>query len=196
MRDYSVVLPRRVIHQPEPCLNKDGDCGPCVIAGLLGWSGPMDVYDALCGGKIDALPWFAMKESLIAAFRRGLFDRVITDIPRWRVHEPHMLFGSPSWLWNQEWFQYVRMALDAGYYAIAGVDLQKRGPMASIGADHWVLICGAREIYPPARESGIIRQEVLISCSARSIPDEEWADHRDFLMQRGGYNVLLVRPTA
>ena len=132
-----------------------------------------------------------MRQALYDGKHRGDFDRVIIDSPDWPQRVASMrTYGSPSWTQAMDWFAYVRLAFDAGYYALANVHHAKTG-----GApDHWVLLAGAREVYP--EESGVIHQQVLVSCSARSTPDEEWVEVRDFLQKRGGFNVYLVRPAA
>lgn len=187
-----VILPLRVVPQPVPKLHDAGDCGPCVLAGLLGTT-PKDVYDRQ--GKVAPLSWWEMRQMLYDCKSEGLFDRIVTNPPSWPQEAISSIacWGCPSTLQSLAWFEYIRMALDAGYYAIALVDFEKGG-LHGHGPNHWVLICGARMVYP-ASGSGAIKQEVLVSCSNAATPDEEWVEVRDLLRYRGGFNALLARPT-
>lgn len=188
-----IVLTRRVCPQPVPHLNPGGDCGACVLAGLLEWSIP-DVYQRLLGGAVEPVNRDDMRRALWSGYSLGLVDRIADDAPLcWEVYDPHRTFGSPAHLQGGPWFAYVRMALDAGYYGLAEVDHRRGGPLGQ-GKDHWVLICGAREVPPPP-PGGAVAQDVLVSCSSKSTPDEEWVDARAFLRDRGGFNLLLARPT-
>ena len=91
------------------------------------------------------------------------------------------------------WFNYVRMGIDAGYYGLALVDFKRQG---GPDTDHWVMLCGARTLPLPP-DGGLIKGDVLVSCSARSSGmRDEWVDARDFLKHRGGYDVLFVRPRS
>lgn len=183
-----IVLPHRVVRQPTPSLHSGGDCGACVLGGLLGMT-PTEIY-----------PYFdydPTKEDIsYERMRRALwdttkFDRKVLHHPEWRQPVELMrTYGSPSWAQSMEWFEYVTMALEAGYYGIANVDHTKQGG----SPDHWVLLVGTHEVYPEA--SGPIDQRVLVSCSSRSTPDEEWVEVHDFLKQRGGFNLFLARPRA
>lgn len=188
-----VVLPRRVHQQPVPHLNSAGDCGPCVLAGLLGL-GVNEVYTRFFY-KVASISRDEMRRALWEAYRDNLLDRVADDPPLlWDVYDVHRTFGHPAHLQGGGWFAWVRMALDAGYYGLAEVDHRRGGP-AGQGKDHWVLICGAREVPPPP-PGGAVAQDVLVSCSSKSTPDEEWVDAREFLMHRGGFNLFLARPRA
>lgn len=187
-----VMLPRRVRPQPQPHLNPGGDCGPCVLAGLLGWE-VSAVYERLRGGKVGSLQWYEMRDALWAA--GDLFDRIVEDPPIWLARAVDLrTFGNPVHLHTTAWFNYVRLAVDAGYYALAPVSFRKLGPTGP-GSDHWVLLCGVREIDPPPG-GGLVHQQVLVSCSAKSTPAEEWVEAGDFLRERGGGNLLLARPPA
>lgn len=186
-----VVLPLRVRPQPQPHFNVGGDCGACVLAGLLGWTVD-EVYALICDGKVDSIGYSEMQRILRA--HPGLLDRTIWEAPLgWPLYDMQRAFGAPAHLQGSPWFAYVRMAIDAGYYGIANVDFHKRGALGH-GPDHWVLICGARLRSPPPGESGRVWQDVLVSCSAKSSPDEEWVDAHYFLRERGGFNLLLARP--
>lgn len=183
------VLPRRVHPQPTPFIVTGGDCGACVLGGAL--SIPLEqVYEI--AQKKDAISGFEMPRLLYCAMKDGLADRVI-DVPaEWQSHGKHWRsFGRPAYMESLAWFNYVRMAIDAGYYGLATVDFKRKG---GIDTDHWVLICGARTM--PITNGGRITGEVLVSCSARnSGMQDEWVDARDFLQYRGGYDILFVRPS-
>lgn len=183
------VLQRRVVPQPVPHLNSGGDCGPCVLAGISGIS-VADVYARANDGKPTSLSVHEIQRFLRA--NPDLFDRYIDEPPiGWPVYEVWHAWGSQPHHQGQPWFRYVRMAIEAGYYGIAAVSMQKEGPHGP-GTDHWVMICGAREVRPEGE--GRVRMEVLVSCSATSTPAEEWVDAWDFLRHRGGFNLLFARP--
>jgi hypothetical protein len=197
MTDFEIVLPRRVVHQPDPGIAPGGDCGACALGGLLGIAAA-EAYRY--GRKREGVElgtltdWYAMKKAVIAAGVEGMFDRHVTAVPVWpsSFFELTMTFGPDVAV--QEWWDYFVMALDAGYYGFAQVDFKRRGRDDGPGSDHWVLLVGARQISPAG--PGLVRQEVLVSCSAKSSPDEEWVGMQDFLKWRGGYNLILARPAA
>lgn len=189
MTNFSVVLSRRVAHQPKPHIHPGGDCGGCVLAGMLGLAVP-EAYQRLAPRHVG--DWYAMRQALWDALATGLLDRIVVDIPLWPASsfEVALAFGYPGTMQAQAWWRYLVMALDAGYYAAALVDHSREGGET----DHWVLLCGARSSCPP--EGGRVSQQVLVSCSSDSTPDEEWVDLHDFLSKRGGFNLLLARPVA
>lgn len=183
-----VLVPRRVVRQPSPGLYPGGDCGACCLAGLLGISVP-EAYQRFQ----EEVRWFSywdMAEALQTARSQGLVDRVVDAPPEWRTDHPVWnTWGNPGWLHDGPWFNYLRMAFDAGYHAVAPVDLTPQGATHSQGPDHWVLLCGAR-----VRQAGIqIHREILVSCSARH-PEGRWIEARLFLRHWGGFNALLARP--
>lgn len=184
---HEIILPKRVVPQPTPSIYPNGDCGACVLGGLLSMTVP-EVYKHF---EVDIPKEHISYEVMRRALYDKKFDRKVIHHPEWPESIQSMrTYGNPSWGQAMEWYEYLRMGLDAGYYVIANVDYSKQGE----APDHWVLIVGAHEIYP--EEQGAIREQVLVSCSARSSPDEEWVDIRDFLRQRGGFNVFLARPRA
>lgn len=182
------VLPRRAVPQPHPMLNPRGDCAACCMAGMLGWSDIGRVYADLQGGEVRAPSWEITRRNLWNAYSRGLVDRIVDTVPIWPEHPSQMQRGMPAIASSLEWFNYVRMAVEAGYYGLAEVAFSKQ---PTDPTDHEVLICGAREIRPEG--CGAVKTEVLVSCSA-SHPEGRWVEVRDFLRNWGGYNVLLVRP--
>jgi len=114
-------------------------------------------------------------------------------------HSCGWLFGPSGYLCVSEWFGYMQMAMEAGHYGIASVVYDKTGAAGKIPpeTDHVVLLCGIRERlepHPTVEGAGVYVREILVSCSAKSSPDEEWVEVREFLTERGGYNVILVKP--
>ncbi len=196
--DRACILPRRSLRQPVPFAYSRGDCGACVLGGLLGLDVHV-VYSALIG-EVKSIGFLDMERALNAARGEGLIDRLITAMPLWPADVPAwtMAFGLPSWYQGLHWFAYVRLALDAGYYAIACVDHGRHGPFAG-GPDHWVLLVGVRDRWEEKTDSDgnlyeVGQHELLVSCSSTSTPDEEWVEAHDFLRDRGGFNLLLARP--
>ncbi len=104
-----------------------------------------------------------------------------------------MTYGTPSWEVPHEWFGYVTMAIDAGYYGLCSVSYDKKGPL--VETDHIVLICGVREVGVPhpTLKSTRIDPQLLVSCSSKH-PEGKWEGVEEFLTTRGGYNILLARP--
>lgn len=200
--EFEIVLPRRVVPQPTPFIVPGGDCGACVLAGVLGISIER-VYDDL-REKRDSIHYSEMQRLLRVADSRGLARGYCDDPPIWipfGASTGFFTFGLNSWHMTGAWFRYLTMAFEAGYYAIAGVNHEKAGPM-SHGRDHWVLLCGARSRFEPRPctcsdpncRAGSYENEILVSCSSRATPDEEWVTPHDFLRNRGGLDALLVRP--
>ncbi len=127
-----------------------------------------------------------MERCLRCSIYYGLADRML-DVPaEWPATRYLHSFGSPSIHEYVAWFNYVRMAIDAGYYGLAQVDFSgNEGP----DTNHWVLICGARTEGPV--NGKILTGEILVSCSVKG---EQWYESREFLRKMGGYDVLLIRP--
>lgn len=200
-----VVLPRRAVPNPTPNLNPGGDCGPCVLAGVLGLSSPQAVYDEHFGSKPCSIGYGEMQRILRVENGRRL-DRIIEHPPTWLGSDGEYTawlgaFGWAAWRMAEPWFRHLQMAVDAGYYGLAQVDSTKTGGDAQGGPDHWVMLCGARSWVewtdrPEGRSSGKPVQQVLVSCSARSTPDEEWVCVREFLRERGGFSTIYARPTT
>jgi len=189
------TLPRRAVPQPKPAINQGGDCGGCVLAGLLDLS-VKDVYEMFRAGGHKSFSRYEMVEAVESAlWTHELLDRVITDIPHWIALPNSQIWGHPGWAQNLAWFNYIRMAIDAGYYGIASITYNKQGPPTE--SDHVVLICGARERreqHPTVASAKNIIQEILVSCSAAH-PDGKWVNHIEFLEKWGGFNAILVRPS-
>jgi len=193
-----VELPRRVIQQrvQTPNLVEGGDCGACVLGGLLRMP-ILDVYEKLQKREDGKPPQSFNHYSMIDAIKKAhykykIVDRFITDIPTWApVSESMRAWGDPSWMRSGEWFKYVTMAFEAGYYAITAIQAQAEGPFTG-GTNHWVMLCGSRLHW----ENGAGSHEILMSCSSRKTPDEEWVEAGPFLQKRGGFCVFLVKPSV
>lgn len=188
------ILPLQVLPQPEPAVYDGGDCGACVLGGLL----PPDYHDVtlvytVCKGDTKSFSYSAMTHSLFEAQARGLIEDFIHRVPFWNRPEAFMQYGTVGWMVANEWFDYIKIALLAGYYGLAPVDSFGRGGEI----DHWVLIKGfrVREIpvkgNPKARK---IIKDLLISDSSTQRPDLRWIQVSRFLKKHGGYNAILVKP--
>lgn len=186
-----IALPRRAIPQPKPHVVALGDCGACVLGGALGIAVEA-VYDDVQGERqtIEDMP-----RLLRVAARKGLADRFIADPAEWHSASSRCMrsFGHPADYESLPWFNYVRMAIDAGYYGLARIDFSRGGGRQRGGTDHWVLICGACTKGVVSGE--VLTGEVLVSCSARN-PGGEWIEARTFLRDCGGYDLLFVRPNG
>lgn len=183
-----IVLPRRAQPQPQPFRVACGDCGACVLGGILGLSVD-DAYARSVVRRHRQLQSFChrnMADAFDDAVRDGLADRAITRAPVWPVNTEYMIWGACGANQWQAWSHYVRMALDAGYYGAAEINMEGGGP--STYPNHWVMLCGWRP--SPA---GTSLDEVLVSCSARH-PEGRWIAARDFLQRHGGFNALFARP--
>lgn len=194
--DQEIILPKRVVPQPQPHLNLGGDCGACVLGGLLGWE-PYRIYSDLCDGKIGPINYHKMHECLRVLHGRGLLSRVLVDSPVWLQSWMSMAaaWGPHSTIQSYNWFQYLQLGIDAGHYGIANVDTTRSGAYGP-GTNHWVLLCGVRHVrtQSPDGKFATIDHEILVSCSSSSTPDEEWVEVNDFLKDRGGFNVMLAKP--
>ncbi len=199
--EFEVVLPRRVLKQPRPPIRGEGDCAACAFGGILGWKDVEEVYDRAG----DVANRFEMWSALSGLRGEGEVDAFLADTPLWVpvMHSLGMPWGLASWDVPLQWFAYVRMGLEAGYYALTSVIHDRRGPVDLEKGrlyygktDHAVMIVGARAYWVEGHVKKSRRQitEVLVSCSARSSPDLEWVDVHEFLAERGGYGVVMIRP--
>jgi hypothetical protein len=168
-----------------------------VLGGLLATPTVQEVYDKFTNGKPEAFSRWDVQEKLgWLCDQEEEIDRVVTEMPTWSGHASPsaQMWGNPGWGQSLEWFYYIRMAVDAGYYGIASVVYDKSGPPAE--SDHVVLICGAREReapHPTVKTARTIEQEVLVSCSAAH-PQGKWVCKEEFLTKWGGFYVTLARP--
>jgi hypothetical protein len=165
-------------------MNKGGDCGACALGGALGIE-PAIVYSDFDSRGITNI--WEMARCLRCSVSRGFADRILdSPVQIWNHPIAVASFGRPAWVDYLPWFNYVRMAIDAGYYGIAQVDFKEQGGPET---DHWVLLCGARTKGAVVNE--IITGDVLASCSVKG---ERWYEAREFLKNMGGHDVLFVRP--
>lgn len=209
MRDYfEVALPRRPPKNPQPCVVSCGDCGACVLAGLLGitveqayeqhesghyYRGPLDTEPAKEIPKRSALNYHSMRRTLTAALYAGQLDRAILDTPLWVLGagvEMNGAFGVSAALQSIELRAYWLAMFDAGYYGVCQVVMNGGGIDA--GVDHWVMLCGFRR---RRGEGSCIEEEVLIGDSALSQPQERWVSVNDFLRNHGGFMAFFARPS-
>lgn len=174
------ILSRRPVKQPTPCLVEGGDCGGCVLAGLLG--GPEAgwtlerTYDELhqageyYGGKPVERRSSFTRQSMVRSLSvlasdsgcRGgtnlpvLLDHIIEDVPVWLTND--FVRDVPFGLRAQfEWRDYARALLNGGYYGLAQVKHGGYAPDAPLKGwgttDHWVMICGWRYVHSLEGES-------------------------------------------
>ncbi len=197
MNPFTVILPRRVRAQPLPFVAKGGDCGACVLGGVLDWD-IEDVYEKFGeDGKPTNYTWPGMRDVLYRAHMDGALDRIIVDPPIWpHGYSAQLLWGYPGWTMARDWFQYVLMAMDAGYYGLAVVDHASRGHKQP--GDHFVMIVGARMRYEDLKGSaqGVLQEILISNSSTRAKKPEEWVSVDVFLETWGGFNAFLVRPSV
>lgn len=183
-----------------------GDCGACVLSGVIERPVP-EVYDLVDAartqamGKPHSLSYYCMA-AFLRRYQGDLFVEAILEHPQWHCMPSgwDLTFGNPAHMQSMGWVPYVRMALRAGFYGLALVDMKKAGPIGH-GPDHWVMVCGYRErteekTGTDGKPWTSWHEEILVSNSARSQPAEEWVDVHDFLRSWGGFNLFLVRPLS
>lgn len=205
------VLPRRVVPQELPPTVEDGDCGACVLAGIFDMS-VEDAYDLMKEESSDPDNWkpscFSrgdIKNALWLLEGYGKAERVTTDVPYWHHYRMNANCFGPHPVDNHgSWFRYVRMAIEAGYYGIAMVQMFGGSYYTDNGryrvGDHWIAIVGTRKREEELldddgnRRGAKIHSEILISCSSTRTDDEEWIEVQEFLRERGGYNIMLTKP--
>lgn len=191
MERIEIVLPRRVLPQPVPFVVDGGDCAACVLGSICGMS-VREIYsefaNAIGGDRPHGLGFEDIRNVLHEAMARGIIDRFVVFQPMWFIPDGRCSFGVPGWNLKLQWFEYLLMAMDAGYYGLANVVFDKKGPFAT--PDHFVMIVGARMFV----EDNAFKMQILVSCSSTKTPDVEWVNVDDFLKQRGGFNIIYARP--
>ncbi len=192
--ENEISLPLRVVNQPTPEVSAGGDCGACVLSGLLDMA-IEDVYKKLHPkGEPHPFSHRDMASALqTAKWELGFLDRYITRTPMWPVWDSLRAWGDASWSQSMEWREWLTMAFDAGYYAIAEVRSTPE-PMR-FDTDHWVMYAGTRTQWdgpPESRRSG--QFQLLVSDSGRTKPHEKWYPLSEHLKERGGFAVMLARP--
>jgi hypothetical protein len=154
------------------------------------------VYADLRDGKVDSIGFVEMQH-VLRQFDAEYWSGYLDEYPlSWSgLFNPWLAFGLQARHQQLSWFKYVQMAMEAGYYGLANVDFHRKGASGQ-GPNHWVLLCGFQTVRVEFPGGGArMDNQVLVSCSATSSPDEEWVNVGDFLTNRGGFNLLLVRPT-
>ena len=207
MSVHELLNPRVRVHpQPEPRIFPGGDCGACVLGGLLG-IGVQEAYDFVGRrareNEARARHWpepFTVQDmigALVDAEHAGFLDRVNVSRPMWLYEIPHeqSSFGPIGARQVRGWVSYLTMALDAGYVAVARMDTEARGS-GPAETDHWVLINGIRtrwEDHPTVAGARCGIEEIHVLNSSAKLPLESWMDVHDFLRDRGGFDLLLAR---
>lgn len=179
-----IVLPRRARLQPRPEIHQGGDCGACVLGGVLDLE-VAEIYRRFDSKGLTHLG--EMQRCLRCAASDGIADRIVENYCTWRTYMRES-FGHPAFFNYLDWFNYVRMAIDAGYYGLAEVDMH--GDVYP-DTNHWILICGARTKGCVMGET--LTGEILVSCS---VSGERWWEAREFLKTKGGFCTLFARPKA
>jgi hypothetical protein len=214
-----IVLPRRPPKNYEVSLSPGGDCGACVVAGLLGKT-VEEAYELHCTGnyyggekipKIHHWTFDSMKDTLdnlqdkcngksrCARATPWLLDHAVTDIPIWPFGDTrhYLCFGMRA---QSEWRDYAQAMLNGGYYGVAQVKMGGHNPDGPLKngttTDHWVLLCGWRYVYhrEEGKECGHWTEEILVGDSARSQPLERWVDLNDFQNYWGGFQAMWAKP--
>lgn len=184
-----IVLPKRAALQPDPPVYDQGDCGACVVSGLTGLT-IKEVYQRKGEWRPFSRPGLA--DFLSQLLREDLVHRYIDDVPLWPQAPSFYYTGLTGTQMVQQWFRYILMALDGGYYAVCNVAFE-RNICETLEPDHFVLICGARTQFSSNRDNAI-QQELLVSCSHAETPEEEWVPVYDFLQNWGSFNAILIKP--
>lgn len=195
MKEFEIILPKRVTTQPSPAVSDGGDCGACVLSGLTDI--PVDKIYSEITGKIYPLSYTAMYDALWYLESAEKIESIITEHPSWNnsyyVSKSCFVWGTPSWNQSLSWGMYIYMAMSAGYYPICNVNNDAKGPFAD--TDHWIFLAGLkRESIPLKHCSGrSIKNSVLISNSSSNKPNEEWIEVNKFLKHWGGFNCFLAK---
>jgi len=117
----------------------------------------------------------------------------VLEMPYWTVQHPDMqAWGAAAWMSSLAWWNYLAMAVEAGFYAATVVDLNQGGPGSAV--NHWVVLAGVRKLWTGSVDASTGQYEVLVSSPARPEPVEEWVEVSNFLRRRGGYYLNLARP--
>jgi hypothetical protein len=199
MREFELILPLRVVPQPMPQINKGGDCGACVLAGLSGLT-VEQIYTEIYEQKLEdanAPSWIGAHDALGKLYWNGYLDRLVTRVPHWSQPDSQRTFGDQAILQSIEWFDYVTMGLDAGYYGLMNYSMDGGGSASM--PDHYVMVCGARRRSVPHKKvegASKILAELFISCSSTKTEPEFWIESLELLSERGGFNIMMARPAV
>lgn len=218
-----VSLPRRPPKNPIPSLNDGGDCGACVLAGILNI--PIEkAYDLHCSGEyyggkpiptVSSFNFHSMSKTLESltddlGFHdegRNLLEHCVTDIPMWMIDQHHEMcglsFGVSGAMQYSPWCNNVRAMLTGGYYGICQVYDGGHKELTNLygSTNHWIMIAGWRYVYvkhtdhsSEGNATGHYEQEVLIGNSSNANPQEQWLPADKFLKNWGGFGVLWAKP--
>lgn len=163
-----------------------GDCGPCVLAGMLNWPGdPLtavtDVYQNLRrDGLIQAFTAEDMRDTLSDLHAKGMVEYYNTDLPSWGPYST--AWGRPAHITSPEWARYIDLGMRAGCYAI--VQIQSKTTLEDLAPDHWALLTG----FYYGNDGPYVR----LSCSNTG---DQWLTAKRFLQTRGGFHAYLVKPS-
>lgn len=198
LRDQ-IILPRRAIPQPVPHIAPAGDCVACCIGGLLDISVQAATELDLREPEEDPRSPVGVHAFLSRLVRDGELEHVVLDAPSWPSVWPKAdpPWGRCAWYQALPWWNYARALMAGGYYGIAYVNHAQKGPLEE--TDHMVLFVGARsyvEKHPKIDDAGTYRHEILVSCSSKKTPAEEWVRVRDLLTFRGGFNACWAKLSA
>jgi hypothetical protein len=197
MRDFEKILPRRVPRNPQPRIYHGGDCGACCLSGVTDLAAAA-VYEELRDDKkINAFSQPDMRSALSEAEGNELLQNIVVDSPNWIGQVYRAPFGYNACQMSLEWFGYIRMAIEAGYYGIAEVKTHGAADKDKRDTDHWCMICGVRvrhEKSAAVEGAWTIVQEILISDSCLTMPAEHWEEVNAFLRDFGGFDCFLVKP--
>lgn len=215
-------LPRRPPKNPIPSLSEGGDCGACVLAGILNIS-IQEAYDLHCSGdyyggtpipKVSSFNFRSMTRTLESltddiGFRDTdtPLEHCVVDIPMWTIAQHHevcgMSFGVSGAMQYSPWCNMVRSMIIGGYYGICQVFDGGHKVLNNLygTTNHWIMIAGWRYVYikhtnheVEGTATGHYEQEILIGNSSNANPQEEWLPADDFLKNWGGFGVLWAKP--
>lgn len=188
----TLTLTLRPLPQPEPATVTGGDCAACVLAGLS--NRPLaDIYElARPNLPPDGLNWSETVAALQRLTERGHIDRAITAVPNWPVEPALSYWGASGYPAFVEWYSYVRLGLEAGYYGVIFTHIAPSAQANEI--NHVELICGARERPVDDADGSYSAVEVLVACPKRH--NERWLSALELLRLHGGWNVILVKPVV
>lgn len=196
MREFEITLPRSSLPKLLPKIVQHGDCGACVLGGIAGLS-LVEAY-AVVKERPSSFSLEDMAQALAVLQDRGVFDRVVDEAPCWvqHIHPAHASFGFTALSQAPMWYDYVRLAMDAGYYGLCTMSYE---PVTSkpgdtyLSTNHWVVINGCRFHWEPVEGVSASRgvEEIRVSCSNKG---DYWMPVREFARLHGGMNVLLARP--
>jgi len=219
-----ISLSRRPPKNPIPSLNDGGDCGACVLAGILNIS-IEKAYDLHRSGeyyggkpipKVSCFNFHSMIRTLESLTNdlghkdesETFLEHCVTDIPLWTIDQLHEIsgvsFGVSGAMQYSPWCNMVRAMLAGGYYGICQVyDGGHKVLNNSYGiTNHWIMIAGWRYVYVKHTDHkvegnalGHYEQEILIGNSSNAHPQEQWLPADDFLKFWGGFGVLWAKPT-